>query len=98
MRPCTGKSDITPTRRIIILRVNVKVGHLLDQLTRGIQRNTSQIQNAKTQAIVALIRESILDELVVVNTTTQTLVMTRLLGLFERGNVPDVGDGVPIGA
>lgn len=83
MRPCTGESDITPARSTIILRVNIKVRYLLDSLTRGIQRHTSQIQNAETQAIVALVREPILNELVVVNTTTQTLVVTRLLGVLE---------------
>ena len=98
MRPCTSESDISTTWYIIILRMNIKVRHLLDPLPRGVKRHASQVQDAQSQTIVTLVRESVLDELVVVDTLAQTLVVARLLGLLQRGDVPDVGDGVPVGA
>lgn len=98
MRPCTDESNIPATGSIIILRMDIKVRHLLDLLPRGIKRHASQIQDAETQAVVALVREPVVDELVVVDAPPETLIVARLLRLLERGNVPDVGDGVPVGA
>lgn len=48
-------------------------------------------------AVVALVREAVDDELVVVNAVVLGLVVARLLRLLEVADVPEVGDRIAVG-
>lgn len=54
------------------------------------------LKNVQTTAVVALVGESVVHELVVVDTLARGLVVAGLLGVLEVRDVPDVGDGVTL--
>ena len=95
--PSASEGDIATSGEMIILRVDVKPGDLLDSLAGRVLFHGSKIKNAETEGVIALEGIAILDVLVVVNSLSQALVVTSLLGRLERADVPDVRDGVAFG-
>ena len=96
--PRAHELNLPTARYVIIFRVNVNKADFLDTRTRRISGNRSHIQYAESGAVVGLVREAVGNVLVVVDTLCARLVQTGLLGLLERRDVPDVGDGVAVGA
>lgn len=88
--PCSGEGDISSSREIIVLRVDIEVGNLLDALASGVIRDGADIQDVVTQGVVALVGKAINDELVVVDTRPGAGVLAGQLGILQRADVPNV--------
>lgn len=87
-----GASELhgTATLLVIVLGVDIEVGDLLDPLARGIPEDRAKIDDAVAERVVALVRESVDDELVVVDTPSRIGILAGLLGVLEVRDVPDV--------
>lgn len=94
MTPRPHKIHHTSIRLPIILGIHIKIPRLLDPRTGRIPRQAPNIQHPEPSAVVALVREAIDDELVVVDAGGRALVEACLFRGLERADVPDVGDGV----
>lgn len=95
-RPKIPSRHTTP-RLIIIARKSIKKRHLLDIPARRIFRNPTDVQNSQTRLVIRLIREAVVDELVVVDGLDGGFVVAGLFGMFEVFDGPDVGDGETVG-
>ena len=59
-------------------------------------RKRANVKDTETAAVVALVGETVDDELVVVGTVAGGLEVAGLLGVAEIANVPEVGDSVTV--
>lgn len=79
------------TTLLIILRMAIKEPLLLDIAARRILRQTRDVDDAQTAAVVRLVCESVLHVQVVVDGLDWGLVEACVDWLFEIGDVEDVG-------
>ena len=93
--PTARKFHQTPLR--IILRMHVEKPHLLKPFARGIGLDAPDIHNAEPAVVVALVGETVLDVLVVVDGFDGRLVDARVAWGGEGRDVEDVGGGATVG-
>jgi hypothetical protein len=80
------------TRKIVVLRVDVEESNLLDLAAVGVLGNGAYVENTETSLVVGLVGETLVDELIVVDGAGGGLVVARVLGMLQVGDVPDVSD------
>ncbi|TKW55171.1 hypothetical protein CTA1_11976 [Colletotrichum tanaceti] len=84
-------------RLAVVLRVDVKVGDLPDARGRRVPADGRDVEHAQARAVVALVREPAVDELVVVDAADGALEEARLPRPLQRPDVPEVRHGEPVG-
>lgn len=97
MAPGADKVGAAAVGVAVVLGVNVEEAGLGDALARGVLGQGAQVEHAQARAVVALVREAVDDELVVVDAEAGALEVARLLGRAQVANVPKVRHRVAVG-
>jgi hypothetical protein len=93
MRPSARvPNSLSATRKVVVLREDIEESDLFDLAAVGVLGNGAHIKDTETGLVVGLVGETFVDVLVVVNRSNRALVIARVLGLLQVGDVPDVSD------
>ena len=97
VRPSTCVPEcLTTAGNSIIAGEDIEVSDLLNAASIRVAGNGADVEDAQTGLVVGLVCETIVDELVVVDSASSRLVEAAVLGSLEVGDVPDVGGRVAI--
>ena len=89
-------TDELHLRTLVILWVDVEESDFLNVAATGVLGDAGDVANAKARAVVAVVRESIVDVQVVINALSLGLVVAGVLRSGEVRDVPDVHDTLPV--
>jgi hypothetical protein len=76
---------------VVILGVHIEESNFLDFAAIRLARNRAHVQDSQASLVVALVRKSIVDELVVVDRANRALIEPRVHWLLEIRDVKDIG-------
>lgn len=96
--PSSDKLETTSLGLAVIFRIDIKEANFLDKLSGWVLRQGRDIENSQTSTVVALVREAVHDELVVVDSVSGTAEISGLLRFFQRADVPEIRDRVTAGS
>lgn len=92
--PSTDELDL---RTRIILWIDIEESDFLNVAAAGVLGDAGDIANAKTRAVVAVVRKTIVDVEVVVDALNLRLVVAGVLRSCQITNVPDIHHTFPVG-
>lgn len=84
---------LTAARQSVVAGENVKVRNLRDAGAGGVRGDARHVEHAEPGLVIGLVREAVVDELVVVDGAGGRLVVAGVYGRLEVRDVEDVGHG-----
>jgi hypothetical protein len=88
--PGANKVSDTSAGSAVVLGIDVEVANLTDRATSGVLGKRANVENTKASTIVALVGETVVDELIVVNTDNTGLEVAGLAGSAKVADVPEI--------